>query len=111
MNSQRARDEPALAVEVDGDAAGGISLMLHDDVERLSAELGYWLGETYWGRGVMTEAVRAVTDWGFAALSLTRVYVLPFHTSRGPPRRPGWLIRMCDGLDRNRLSGHVVVEA
>lgn len=75
-----------LAIEVDGEAAGGIGLMLHDDVERVSAELGYWLGETCWGRGVMTEAVRAITDWGFATFSLTRIYALPYETSRGSVR-------------------------
>jgi ribosomal-protein-alanine N-acetyltransferase len=50
-------------------------------VERISAELGYWLGETYWGRGVMTEAVRAFTDWGIATFSLTRIYALPYATN------------------------------
>src|ERR1041384_8104175 len=44
----------SFAIEVDGEAAGGIALMLHGDVERISAEIGYWLGEPYWGRGVMT---------------------------------------------------------
>ena len=71
----------SLAIEVDGEAAGGIGLMVHSDVERVSAELGYWLGETYWGRGVMTEAVRAFTDWGFATFPLTRIYALPYATS------------------------------
>ena len=50
-------------------------------VIRISAEIGYWLGEPYWGRGVMTEAVRAVTDWGFAERSLLRIYALPYVTS------------------------------
>jgi ribosomal-protein-alanine N-acetyltransferase len=71
----------SFAIEVDGEAAGGIGLMLHSDVERISAELGYWLAETYWGRGVMTEAVRAFTDWGFATFSLTRIYALPYGTN------------------------------
>src|SRR5262245_2881749 len=75
-----------LAIEIDGEAAGGIGLALHDDVERVSAELGYWLGERHWGRGVMTEAVRAVTDWGFATFALTRIYAVPFATSVGSLR-------------------------
>lgn len=70
-----------LAIEVGGEAAGGIGLKLHGDVERVSAELGYWLAEDCWGRGVMTEAVRAFADWGFATFSLTRIYALPYATN------------------------------
>jgi ribosomal-protein-alanine N-acetyltransferase len=66
------------AIEVDGEPAGGISLKLQDDVDRVAAELGYWLGETFWNRGIMSRAVRAVTRHGFAEFGLTRIYALPF---------------------------------
>src|SRR6186713_2361947 len=42
------------AIEVDGEACGGIGIELHTDVERVSAEIGYWLGEPVWGRGIAT---------------------------------------------------------
>jgi ribosomal-protein-alanine N-acetyltransferase len=71
----------SLAIEVDSEAVGGISLKLHDDVERVSAEIGYWLGQRFWSRGIMTAAVRAVTEYGFEQFSLTRVYALPFVTN------------------------------
>jgi RimJ/RimL family protein N-acetyltransferase len=70
--------QTSFAIEVDGEAAGGISLKLQGDVERTSAELGYWLGEACWGRGVMTEAVRAVTDWAFQTFPLTRIFAVPY---------------------------------
>lgn len=66
------------AIEVAGEAVGGIGYTLHDDVERVSAEIGYWLGETFWGRGIMTEAVGAFTEWVAAEHALTRVYALPY---------------------------------
>lgn len=66
------------AIEAGGEAVGGIGLQLHEDVERVSAELGYWLSESYWGRGIVTEAVAALTDWGFVAFPLSRIYALPF---------------------------------
>ena len=66
------------AIEVDGAAAGGIGLELHSDVERVSAEVGYWLGETYWGRGIATEALKAVTGEAFHRFELTRIYAVPF---------------------------------
>jgi RimJ/RimL family protein N-acetyltransferase len=62
------------AIVVDGAAVGGIGLMLKDDVFRRTAEIGYWLGEEFWGRGIVTEAVCAVTDYAFATFDLCRVY-------------------------------------
>jgi [ribosomal protein S5]-alanine N-acetyltransferase len=62
------------AIVVDGEAAGGIGLILKGDIYRCSAEIGYWLGETFWGRGVVTEAVRALTRWAFDNFNLSRIY-------------------------------------
>ena len=66
------------AIEVGGDAVGGIGIELHTDVERVSAEIGYWLGEEFWGRGIATEALIAVTAEGFKRFEITRLYALPF---------------------------------
>ena len=74
------------AIDVEGAAVGSIGLQLHDDVERVSAELGYWLGEAFWGRGITSEAVRAVTAHAFEAFALTRVYALPFAHNIGSIR-------------------------
>ncbi len=71
----------SLAIEVHSEAVGGVSLKLHTDVERVSAEIGYWLGERFWNRGIMTAAVRGVTEYGFKQFSLTRVYALPYVTN------------------------------
>lgn len=51
-----------LAIEVAGEAAGGIGMIPGEDVHRLNAEVGYWLGHAHWGRGIMTEAVRAFSE-------------------------------------------------
>lgn len=67
-----------LAIVVDGQAVGSIGLKLGTDVERVSAELGYWLGAPYRGHGVMPEAIRAFTDDSFERFSLTRIFALPF---------------------------------
>jgi RimJ/RimL family protein N-acetyltransferase len=69
------------AIEVASEAAGGISLRLQDDVERVSAEIGYWLGQRFWNRGVVSAAVRAMTKFGFERFSLSRIYALPFATN------------------------------
>jgi [ribosomal protein S5]-alanine N-acetyltransferase len=67
-----------LAIVVDGQAVGSIGLKLRTDVERISAELGYWLGAPYRGRGIMTEAIRAFTDEAFETFELSRIFALPF---------------------------------
>ena len=74
---QRNPQTSYFAVEVQGEAVGGIGLTLKSDVERCSAEIGYWLGEAVWGRGVATAAVQAMTDYGFKAFDLTRIFAVP----------------------------------
>ena len=76
MHSQT--PETAFAIAVNDEAAGGIGFVLHADVERVSAEIGYWLGEPFWGRGITTEALAAVTRHAIDTHALTRVYALPF---------------------------------
>ena len=74
-----ARSHPtSFAIAVDGAAVGGISLRVGTDIERLTAELGYWLGESFWGRGIVSDAVAAITDFGFRELRLARIFAVPF---------------------------------
>ena len=73
-----AQTQTSFAIDVGGDAVGGIGFMLHDDVERVSAEIGYWLGEAWWGRGICTEALRAVTGYAIEHHGLTRVFAVPY---------------------------------
>lgn len=66
------------AIEIEGAAAGGIGIELRSDVERVSAEIGYWLGQPFWGRGIATEALAAVTAECFNQFDLTRLFAVPF---------------------------------
>ena len=71
--------ETYFAIEVNGHAVGGVGYTLHTDVERIGAELGYWLGAEFWGRGIATSVVRAVTACAFEAHpELCRLYAVPF---------------------------------
>jgi len=75
------------AVSVNDEAVGGIGYTPHDDVERISAEIGYWLGTAFWGRGIMTAALKAVTAHAFRAHSdLRRLYAVPYVTSAASAR-------------------------
>lgn len=61
----------AIRESINSPLIGNVSLM---KIENSQAEIGYWLGKPHWGRGLMTEAVRAVVGFGFTSLRLTRIH-------------------------------------
>lgn len=79
---------PALsfAIVVDGGAAGGIGISPGADVERFSAEIGYWLGEPFWGRGIVVEALQLMSAYAFERCRLLRLFALPFADNRRSTR-------------------------
>ena len=87
--------ETTFAIVVDGEAVGSIGFVLRHDVERVSAEIGYWLAEPFWGRGITTEALVAVTAFAIDTHGLTRIYALPF----------AWNIGSCRVLEK---AGYVL---
>jgi ribosomal-protein-alanine N-acetyltransferase len=66
------------AIATEAEAIGGIGVSLNQDVHRLTAEMGYWLGEPYWGKGFMTEAVARFTQYVFECFQLKRIYAEPY---------------------------------
>ena len=70
------KPQPAtdMAIVIDEKAVGGIGIILKNDVERIGAEIGYWLGESYWNRGIMTEAVKQMVTYAFASFPLQKIY-------------------------------------
>lgn len=69
------------AIIVDGKAVGGIGFIPQVDVERYSAEIGYWLGEPYWGCGIMSKVVSEVVEYVFATTELVRLYASVFESN------------------------------
>jgi len=75
------------AIAIDGEAVGGIGYTLHEDVERISAEIGYWLGTAFWGRGIMTTALMEITRYAFDQhADLRRIYAVPYAWSNASLR-------------------------
>lgn len=88
----------SFGIEVDGEAAGTISLMPDDDIARYTSEVGYWLGRRFWGRGVLTDALRAITGYAFEELGMHRVFAVPFiHNvaSRRVLEKAGYVLEGC----------------
>lgn len=69
------------AIATDKEVIGGIGFRIHEDVYRCTAELGYWLGEDYWGRGICTRAVRAFSPWIFESFPIERIESRVFETN------------------------------
>ena len=72
------RPERSFALQYEGEAIGGLGFQLGVDISRVSAEMGYWLGESFWGRGFASRAAKAASDWAFEEYKLTRVFALVF---------------------------------
>ena len=82
-----AEDPPLnLAITVNAEAAGGIGIIPGDDIHRRSAEIGYWLGEEFWGRGIATEAVKAASRWVFENYDLNRLWAGVFEHNAASAR-------------------------
>jgi RimJ/RimL family protein N-acetyltransferase len=73
--------ESSFVIATEREAIGVIGLELQSDVHRHSAELGYWVGEAYWGRGIATLAVQALADHAFTQQRLLRLFALVFETN------------------------------
>lgn len=74
------------AIEFETQFAGVISINHQQDVYRKSAEIGYWLGEPYWNKGIVTTALKLVTDYGFNELKLERLFAGAFEGNEGSKR-------------------------
>jgi ribosomal-protein-alanine N-acetyltransferase len=96
-----AGDPPtSLAIEADHQAVGGIGYVAGTDVERYTAEIGYWLSEQYWGRGIVTEALVLVTTFAFSERNLLRLYAVPFADNVASMRVLEKAGYVCEGVMR-----------
>jgi len=71
------------AIEYEGEYVGNIGLHRQDDVYRKTAELGYFIGEPYWNKGITTRAVNLICDYGFRELDIIKIFsgVFSFNTA------------------------------
>ena len=104
--SHTGKKQLAYAIEVVGKTAGSISILVKEDVYEKSAELGYWLSEKYWRRGITSRAVALICQEAFAAFDIVRIYAEPFAhnaASRGVLEKAGFTLEgtMRNGVYKN----------
>lgn len=74
------------AIVIDNQVAGSISLLRQDDIGCKSGELGFWLGESYWGKGITTQSIIELCKSVFSGSDLMRIYARPFSENSGARR-------------------------
>jgi RimJ/RimL family protein N-acetyltransferase len=90
----------SFAVASEKEAIGGIGLEFGMDVHSQTAELGYWLAEPYWGRGIMTNAVSCYTEFSLQHYDLLRIFAEPYannYASRRVLEKSGYIL---EGIKR-----------
>lgn len=80
------RPEAHFAIEVHRELAGGIGLVVGSGGKARTAELFYWLGESFWGHGIASAAVPVLTRYAFRTLRMERIFALPLATNRASCR-------------------------
>ncbi len=86
LEADQTKDSLNLTIEINAAAAGAIGLMFDQDVYRVSAEIGYWLAEPYWGRNIVPRAVNLLVDYAFQHTHLTRIYAGVFESNQASIR-------------------------
>jgi RimJ/RimL family protein N-acetyltransferase len=71
----------ALAIDVGGEAVGGIGVIAGADVNRHAGEIGYWLGRAWWGRGLATASVTHFVPWVARTFGFARLFAQAFETN------------------------------
>ena len=78
MNATSQSPHRILAIDIQGVACGAIGIHPQSDIHRANAELGYWLAQPHWGKGIMTRAITAMVRYGFAHWEIKRIFARPF---------------------------------
>lgn len=78
MLSANKDDTFAFAITADDKVVGSIGVFRQGNIHRQTAELGYYVAEEYWSRGIMTEAVKQICEYVFSKSDILRIYAEPF---------------------------------
>ena len=74
------------AIVVNGEVVGSIALFIKNDVYCKSAEIAYWLGEPFWGMGIMSQAIKQLCDAVFEEYDIVRIFAEPYAHNMGSRR-------------------------
>jgi RimJ/RimL family protein N-acetyltransferase len=85
-NANEAEPLHIFAIDIHGEAVGAIGIFPQTDIHRKNAELGYWLAEPFWGKGIMSAAIREMVEYGFKTFEINRIFARPFGSNLASQR-------------------------
>lgn len=100
------------AVLLDGDITGSIGIVNKCDIYRLNCEVGYFIDEKHWGKGIATRAIRAATGYAFDSFDIVRVYAEPFADNKGSRKaleKAGFTLEAM--MKRNVVKNNIVKDS
>lgn len=106
-------EEPqrSFAIASREEAIGGIGLVFGEGVHSQSAELGYWLGEPFWGQGIMSGAVARFTAYAFQQFQIQRIFAEPFASNLASRRILEKAFYSLEGvMKKNAIKDGVVLD-
>jgi len=92
------------AIEYKGNAIGGIGIVIKADIFRKNAEIGYWVGEKYWNKGIATKAIKAMIDYSFETFNINRLYATIFESNQASVR----VLKKCGFIEEAKLKSAVI---
>jgi RimJ/RimL family protein N-acetyltransferase len=100
------------AITVDKALVGSIGLVVKTDIYRKNFEIGYFLAEEHWGKGIATRAIKAATSYAFKDFDIVRVYAEPFSDNPGSRRaleKAGFILEAT--LRRNVIKNGIIKDS
>ena len=76
----------AFAITLDDKVIGSIGVFRQQNIHRQTAEMGYYIAEEYWGKGIMTDAVKQICEYVFKNSDILRIYAETFAYNTGSCR-------------------------
>ena len=85
-HTQKENPKTNFAIEYKGMLAGSAGCILKDDINRKTLEIGYFIGEHFWGKGIATEAVKLITEYVIKEFKPVRIYAEVFEHNKASMR-------------------------
>lgn len=101
-----------LAITIEERLIGSIGIVTKSDIYRKNFEIGYFLDQEYWGRGIVTKAIRAATSYAFRNFDVIRIYAEPFSDNQGSRRaleKAGFTLEAT--LKRNVIKNGIIKDS
>jgi len=99
-----ARKDNLFGIEVDAHLVGCMGIFPQDDIMCRNAELGYWIGEAYRGRGIVTAALQELVQYGFEHFDISRIFARPFSNNPASQR----VLEKAGFVPEARIAGNIL---